>query len=687
MNTNNVVTNETADKANKKSYIVGIGASAGGLEALQKFLSVLPPNTGFPYIIVQHLSPDYKSLLGEILGKYTEMPVIQVEDGIDVKPNCVYVIQPGKNMRISQGKLRLSAQREKELNLPIDMFFRSLAEEAGSNAIAIILSGTGSDGTNGIKDIKEHDGMIIVQDLDSSKFDGMPFAQWHYPFENKELFEKRYPADFISEAIDQTRGWFYTLSAEAALLFDDPSFLSCIVMGHVQDKEGRKMSKHLGNVVDPWSVLDKQGADAVRWYFYTSSMPWLPNRFSAEAVSEYQRKFMGTLWNTYAFYVLYAEIDQFDPTKHKLVRENLSPMDLWVLSRMNTLVASTDQYLQDMKITEAGRELQRFVDDLSNWYVRRCRERYWGKEMTADKEAAYMTLYTVLETLSKICAPFIPFMSEMIYQNIVRSVDENAPESVHLCDWPAVMQDYIDADMEKNMDEVLSIVVLGRAARNGANIKNRQPIGDMYVQGSQLPENFVSIIAEELNVKKVAFVEDASSFISYRAKPQLKTLGPRYGKILPKINAYLQGAGVGDKVVEAHKAGRNFDFEIDGVSVSLTQEDVLIDTMQKEGFVTETERELSVVLDTNLTPALLEEGFVRELVSKIQTMRKEAGFEVMDHIAVFYEGSDKIADIFARFGAQICGDTLAECASAGKGGYSKEWDINGEKVTLGVEKK
>ncbi len=515
----------------------------------------------------------------------------------------------------------------------------------------------------------------------------MPFAQWHYPFENKERFERRYPADFISEAIDQTRGWFYTLSAEAVLLFDDPSFLNCIVMGHVQDKDGHKMSKHLGNVVDPWSVLDKQGADAVRWYFYTSSMPWLPNRFSAELVSEYQRKFMGTLWNTYAFYVLYAEIDGFDPGKHELVRENLSPMDLWVLSRLNTLVATTDQNLNDMKITEAGRELQRFVDDLSNWYVRRCRERYWGKDMTADKEAAYMTLYTVLETLTKICAPFIPFMSEMIYQNIVRSVNENAPESVHLCDWPAAEQSYIDADMEKNMDEVLNIVVLGRAARNGANIKNRQPIGNMYVQGSELPEAFVSIIAEELNVKKVSFVDDASSFISYRTKPQLKTLGPRYGKILPKINAYLQGAGVGDEVVAAHKAGKNYEFEIEGTLVSLAEADVLVETMQKEGFVTETERELSVVLDTNLTPALIEEGFVRELVSKIQTMRKEAGFEVMDHIAVYFEGSDKIKDIFERFGAQICGDTLAVSASSGKGGFSKDWDINGEKVTLGVEKK
>ena len=396
---------------------------------------------------------------------------------------------------------------------------------------------------------------------------------------------------------------------------------------------------------------------------------------------------MGTLWNTYAFYVLYADIDGFDPTKHKLIKENLTPMDRWVLSRLYTLVGTVDQYLNDMKITEAGREMQRFVDDLSNWYVRRCRERYWGKEMTADKEAAYMTLYTVLETLSKICAPFIPFMAEMIYQNIVRSVNADAPESIHLCDWPAVAEGFIDDDMEARMDEVLRIVVLGRAARNTANIKNRQPIGDMYVQGSKLPDVFVSIISEELNVKAVHFVEDASSFISYRAKPQLKTLGPRYGKILPRINAYLQAAGVGDQVMAMHKEGKNFEFDIDGTLVSLTQDDVLIDTMQKEGFVTETERELSVVLDTNLTPALIEEGFVRELVSKIQTMRKEAGLEVTDHIVLYYKGSDTIHDIFDRFGKDICGDTLASCARCAEGGFSKQWDINGEAVTLGVEKK
>ncbi len=515
----------------------------------------------------------------------------------------------------------------------------------------------------------------------------MPFAQWHYPFENKEEFERRYPANFISEAIDQTRGWFYTLLAISTCLFDEPSFENCIVLGHVQDKEGRKMSKHIGNVVDPWVLLDHQGADAVRWYFYTASMPWLPNRFSEEAVSESQRKFMGTLWNTYAFYILYAEIDKFDPTKHTLKRENLSPMDLWVLSRLNTLAGDVEAYLDELKMTEAGREMQDFVDELSNWYVRRCRERYWGKEMTPDKEAAYMTLYTVLHTLTLISAPFIPFMAENMYQNMVRAVDENAPESIHLCPWPKADASFIDAALEKNMREVLDVVVLGRAARNTAAIKNRQPIGAMYVQGASLPDMYVSIIAEELNVKQVHFVDDASAFISYRAKPQLKTLGPRYGKVLPKINTYLQSAGVGDLVVAAHKAGKPFVFEIEGVAVSLDEADVLIDTLQKEGFVTESDHALSVVLDTNLTPALIEEGYVRELVSKIQTMRKEAGFEVTDHIAVFYTGGERIADIFARFGASISEDTLAQSIAAGKGGsYVKDWDINGEAVPLGVAK-
>lgn len=514
----------------------------------------------------------------------------------------------------------------------------------------------------------------------------MPFAQWHYPFENKDKFERRYPANFISEAIDQTRGWFYTLSAIAACLFDSPAFLNCIVLGHVQDKEGRKMSKHIGNVVDPWVLLDNQGADAVRWYFYTSSMPWLPNRFSAEAVSESQRKYMGTFWNTYAFYILYADIDNFDPTRHKLVRENLTPMDRWILSRLNTLMGRVEAYLDDLKMTEAGREMQDFMDDLSNWYVRRCRERYWGKDMTPDKEAAYMTLYTVLKTMALISAPFTPFMSETMYQNMVRTVDKSAPESIHLCDWPKKDESFIDPELEANMAAVLDIVVLGRSARNAANIKNRQPVASMYVQGKALPDMYVSIIADELNVKEVRFVDDASSFISYRVKPQLKTLGPRYGKLLPKINQYLAGEGIGNAVVAAHNRGESYKFDIDGTEISLAAEDVLVSTEENAGFVTVTEHDLSVVLDTNLTPELIEEGFVREIVSKVQTMRKEAGFEVTDHIVLSHHGNSLIEGIFARHGAEIAADTLADSIKPGASGYVKDWEINGESVTLGVEK-
>lgn len=514
----------------------------------------------------------------------------------------------------------------------------------------------------------------------------MPFAQWHYPFENKDKFERRYPANFISEAIDQTRGWFYTLSAIAACLFDSPAFLNCIVLGHVQDKEGRKMSKHIGNVVDPWVLLDNQGADAVRWYFYTSSMPWLPNRFSAEAVSESQRKYMGTFWNTYAFYILYADIDNFDPTRHKLVRENLTPMDRWILSRLNTLIGHVEAYLDELKMTEAGREMQDFMDDLSNWYVRRCRERYWGKDMTPDKEAAYMTLYTVLKTMALISAPFTPFMSETMYQNMVRTVDKSAPESIHLCDWPKKDESFIDPELEANMAAVLDIVVLGRSARNAANIKNRQPVASMYVQGKALPDMYVSIIADELNVKEVRFVDDASSFISYRVKPQLKTLGPRYGKLLPKINQYLAGEGIGNTVVAAHNRGESYKFDIDGTEISLAAEDVLVSTEENAGFVTVTEHDLSVVLDTNLTPELIEEGFVREIVSKVQTMRKEAGFEVTDHIVLSHHGNSLIEGIFARHGAEIAADTLADSIKLGSAGYVKDWEINGESVTLGVEK-
>ncbi len=515
----------------------------------------------------------------------------------------------------------------------------------------------------------------------------MSFAQFHYPFENEKLWEERYPADFISEAVDQTRGWFYTLLALSTCLFDDPAFLSCIVMGHVQDKDGKKMSKHLGNVVDPWEVLNKQGADAVRWYFFTASMPWLPNRFYDEAVNESQRKFMGTLWNTYAFYILYAEIDQFNPLEHKLDKNALSEMDRFILSRLHTVIGEITAYLDSLRITEAGRLLQSFVDELSNWYVRRCRERFWGKGLSADKEAAFMTLFTVLETLTRLCAPFVPFVTETMYQNLIRSVDKNAPISVHLCDFPQKDASFVDAELEAHMSSVLDIVVLGRSARNTAAIKNRQPLPCLYVQHAALPAGYVAIIAEELNVKDVRFVADASSFVSYRAKPQLKTLGPRYGKILPKINDYLAGAGIGDAVVAAHNAGGNYEFMLDGTAVSLAKDDVLVEPMQKEGFVSMTERDLSVVLDTNLTKELVEEGFVRELTSKIQAMRKEADFDVTDHITLTYEAEARIADIFTRFGREIAADTLADATERKTAaGYVKDWDINGEAVRLGVER-
>jgi isoleucyl-tRNA synthetase len=514
----------------------------------------------------------------------------------------------------------------------------------------------------------------------------MPFAQWHYPFEHKEEFERRYPAQFISEAIDQTRGWFYSLLAISTCLFDEAAFQNCIVMGHVQDMEGRKMSKHLHNVVDPWTVLNAQGADAVRWYFYTGSMPWLPSRFSAESVSEAQRKFIGTFWNTYAFYVLYAEIDKFDPTQYSLKDCALSEMDRWVLSRLNTLVKTVDGYMDKLKITEAGRALQAFSEELSNWYVRRCRDRYWGSEMTEDKKAAYMTLYTALHTLTLLTAPFLPFMTEEIYQNIVRSVDASAPESVHFCDYPAADEAYIDTQLEADMARVLDIVTLGRAARCDGAVKTRQPLALMYIQGEPLSERYVAIVTEELNVKKAEFLADASGFLSYVVKPQLKTLGPRYGKILPKINAYLAQPGIGNAVVKAHSSGKDYETELEGVLVVLSPEDVLVSTGKTDGFVAATDNETIVVLDTKLTPELIDEGFVRELISKVQTMRKEAGFEVSDHIALSYDGSPKIEEIFTRFGSDILAETLGDRLEKGAKGYTKDWDVNKEPVTLGVEK-
>ena len=514
----------------------------------------------------------------------------------------------------------------------------------------------------------------------------MPFAQWHYPFENKEMFEKHFPANFISEAIDQTRGWFYTLSAIGALLFGRAPFENCIVLGHVQDKEGKKMSKHLGNVVNPWDVLDQQGADAVRWYFYTNSAPWLPNRFYSDAVSEAQRKFMGTLWNTYAFYILYAEIDQFDPTKYEL-RTDLGVMDKWVLSRLNSTVKAVRNYLDQYLITEASKELSAFVDELSNWYVRRCRDRYWGSEMTQDKIDAYMTLYTVLETFARLIAPFTPFIAESIYQNLVRSVDENAPESVHLCSYPVADEARIDAEMEKNMDAVLRMVALGRACRSTANIKNRQPIAALYVGGiDALPEMYSDVVKGELNVKSVHFGAAADEYINYNVKPQLRTLGPKYGKNLGAIRNHLAQAN-GSEIVAAIKAGKPYCFQIGEVEVVLEESDMLIEPVQKEGYAVEADGDIAVIIDTVITPELEEEGNVREIISKIQTMRKEAGFEVVDHIRVYAANGAEVEQIVSRNSAQIAEDTLADSVTVGElAGYTKEWDINGKKVELGVEK-
>ena len=515
----------------------------------------------------------------------------------------------------------------------------------------------------------------------------MPYAQLHYPFENQELFEKWYPAAFISEAVDQTRGWFYSLHAEATLLFNRPAYENVIVMGLVLDENGEKMSKSKGNSVSPMEALGTYGADAIRWYFYTNSAPWLPNRFYGKAVQEGQRKFMGTLWNTYAFYVLYANIDNFNPVDHTLDYEKLSVMDRWLLSKMNTMVKMADADLAAYKIPEAGRDLESFVDDMSNWYVRRCRDRFWAKGMEQDKINAYMTLYTALVTLCKAAAPMIPFMTEEIYQNIVRKVDEAAPESIHLCDYPAVNETQIDAELEDNMDEVLKIVVMGRACRNAANIKNRQPIGQMFVKAGQaLPEFFADIVKDELNVKKVVFTDDVRSFTSYSFKPQLKTVGPKYGKLLGGIRQALPALD-GNAAMDELNANGALKLDINGNEVVLTKEDLLIETAQMEGYVSEQNNDLTVVLDTNLTPQLVEEGFVRELISKIQTMRKEAGFEVMDKIRIFASGNETIGQILDKFREQIQNEVLAQSIELNMvQGYQKEWNINGEKVVLGVEK-
>ena len=516
----------------------------------------------------------------------------------------------------------------------------------------------------------------------------MPFAQHHYPFENQKLFQQQFPADFISEAVDQTRGWFYSLLAISTLIFNQAPYKNVIVLGHVQDENGQKMSKSKGNAVDPFEALATYGADAIRWYFYINSAPWLPNRFHGKAVQEGQRKFMGTLWNTYAFFVLYANIDQFDATKYELEYEKLPVMDKWLLSKMNSMVKSVDENLADYRIPEAARALQEFVDDMSNWYVRRSRERFWAKGMEQDKINAYMTLYTALVTTAKAAAPMIPFMTEDIYQNLVRSIDKDAPESAHLCDFPAVAENQIDRQLEADMDEVLKIVVLGRAARNTANLKNRQPIGKMFVKADhELSRFYVEIIEEELNVKSVEFVEDVRSFTTYSFKPQLKTVGPKYGKQLGNIRKALAEID-GNAAMDTLKAKGALTFDFGGETVVLKEEDLLIDMAQAEGYVSESDNQVTVAMDTNLTPELVEEGFVRELVSKIQTMRKEAGFEVTDHIRVYQEGNDRIAGILADHGSEIGAEVLADEILTGQmGGYSKEWSINGEKGVLGVEKR
>ncbi len=511
----------------------------------------------------------------------------------------------------------------------------------------------------------------------------MPFAQWHYPFENKDIFESTFPADFISEAVDQTRGWFYTLLAVSTTLFGKSPFRNCIVLGHVNDKDGIKMSKHKGNVVEPFTVLDKQGADATRWYFYTASAPWLPSRFSAENVSEAQRKFMGTLWNTYAFFVLYAEIDKFNPTEHKLEDCKLTVMDKWILSGLNSLIKFVDEGLNEYKITETSRAIGEFVDNLSNWYVRRCRDRFWGSDMTENKEAAYVTLYTVLSTLSKVIAPYVPFLAENMYQNLVANFDKNAPLSVHLCDFPVADESRIDPELESGMNDVLKTVVLGRAARNKANIKNRQPLKRLIYNGKkELSPELKALVEDELNVKEVDISADSAKYISYELKPQLKTLGPKYGALLGKIRALL--AEKSDEIAATVKSGKTYVAELDGKTVELAEEDLLISVKNKEGFSSESDGETTVVLDTELNDELIYEGAEREIVSKIQTMRKEAGFEVVDHISVAYKAEGVAKSVFEK--GTYKADVLCDADGNDFDGYTKEWDINGDKVTISIKK-
>ena len=515
----------------------------------------------------------------------------------------------------------------------------------------------------------------------------MPFAQHHYPFENKELFEQQFPAQFISEAVDQTRGWFHSLMAESTLLFNKAPYENVIVMGHVQDENGQKMSKSKGNAVDPFEALETYGADAIRWYFYTSSAPWLPKRFSGKIVQEGQRKFMGTLWNTYAFFVLYANIDNFDATKYTLEYDKLPVMDKWLLSRLNTTVGMVDENLDKYRIPEAAKALEDFVDEMSNWYVRRSRERFWAKGMEQDKINAYMTLYTALVTICKAAAPMIPFMTEDIYQNLVRSIDANAPESIHLCDFPVVDAKCIDKKLEENMEDVLDAVVMGRACRNDAAIKNRQPISRMYIKADfKLDSFYTDIIKDELNVKEVVFADDVRAFTSYTFKPQLRTVGPKYGKQLGGIQKHLAELD-GNAAMDELNADGKLSFDVNGVTVELTKDDLLIDTAQKEGYVTQEDNRMTVVLDTNLTEELIEEGFVYEIISKIQTMRKDAGFEVMDHIRVSLNGNAKLSALAEKNKEAICGKVLADELTEGLDfSCEKEWNVNGEKVVIAVER-
>lgn len=515
----------------------------------------------------------------------------------------------------------------------------------------------------------------------------MPFAQWHYPFENKDIFKDNFPANFISEAVDQTRGWFYSLLAISTLIFNEAPYKNVIVLGHVQDENGQKMSKSKGNAVDPFDALAEHGADAIRWYFYSNSAPWLPNRFHSDAVTEGQRKFMGTFWNTYAFFVLYANIDEFDASKYKLEYDKLPVMDKWLLSKLNTLIKTVDNNMENYRITESARALQEFVDELSNWYVRRSRERFWAKGMEQDKINAYMTLYTTLVTLSKVTAPFIPFMAEDIYRNLVLSVDKSASESVHFCDYPVYNEAHIDKELEVNMEEVLDIVVLGRACRNNANIKNRQPIGNMYVKAdNELSDFYKEIIEDELNVKAVTFTDDVRNFTSYSFKPQLRTLGKRFGKQLNDLKTVLSELN-GNKAMDEINGTGQLKITLDGKEEVLEKEDLLIEAAQTEGYVSDSDHGITVVLDTNLSEELIEEGFVREIISKIQTMRKEAGFEVMDHIKVYQDKNAKIKTIMDKNAEQIQSEVLANEIIFGEtNGYAKEWNLNGENVSLGVEK-